>query len=181
MAKPKLTKTTVELDLSKVSARDRRAKTRIPEGNYNARVHSAEVGKFGTGSKGVKWVFEVIDDGPGNGARLFYNTVLIDPEGNTAKDSLWSFRGVLQALSPAVKIKDSMMKIPLSKLVGRECALEVGDDEYEDKIRSTILDVFNQDLIDDDEDELDDEDEDEDEEEDEDDDDDEVDLDEDEL
>ena len=190
MAAPKkkatLTKGVVEVNLKGVEAQARRAKVRIPEGVYNAKVAEANTKKFETGSRGVVWVFEVTDNGKAKGARLYYNTVLINADGEVATNNLWSFRGVLQALKPNVKISDSMMKIPLTKLVGRTCALEVVDDDYEGKIRSTISDVFNQKLMEEDEDELDDdfeeeeEDEEEDEEEEEE-DEEEIDLDEDEL
>ena len=199
MAKAKLTKDVVEVNLEGVEAQARRSKVRIPEGVYNAKITEAVTKKFGTGSKGVRWIFEVTDDGKGKGARLYYNTVLIDADGEVAVNNLWAFRGVLQALKPNVKISDSMMKIPLSKLVGRTCALEVVDHDFEGKMLSEISDVFNQKLMEEDEDELEDdleeeeedeededeededeEDEDEEEEEDEE-DEDEIDLDEDEL
>jgi len=156
-AKAKLTKGVVEVNLKGVEAQARRAKVRIPEGVYNAKIAEANTTKFDSGSKGVKWVFEITDDGKGRGSRLYYNTVLIDADGEVATNNLWSFRGVLQALKPKVNISDSMMKIPLSKLVGRTCALEVVDGEYEGKIRSEISDVFNQKLMEEDEDELEDE------------------------
>ncbi len=184
MAKAKITKGAVEVDLTGVSASDRRRKTRIPEGSYNAKVVEASTKKFGTGSKGVVWVFEVTDDGKGKGARLWYNNVLINAEGEVADNSLWSFRGVLQALEPKVKIPDKMIKVPLGKLVNRTVAIEVIDGENDGVIRSEISDVFHPSLMDedDDEDELDDEDDwEEEEDEDEDEDDEEIDLDEDEL
>ncbi len=186
MAKAKVTKEAVEVDLTGVSASDRRRKTRIPEGSYLTKVIEAKTKKFQSGSKGVVWIFEVTDEGKAKGARLWYNNVLINADGETATESLWSFRGVLQALQPKVKIPDKMIKIPLAKMANRTVAVEVVDGEYEGKIRSEISDVFHPDLLEEDEDELDDEfeeddEEEDDEEEDEDDDDDEIDLDEDEL
>lgn len=188
--KVKITKDAVEVNLSGVTASDRRRKKRIPEGTYNAKIVSATTKKFGTGSKGVEWVVEVTDDGKGKGARLWYNNVLIDKEGNVAENSLWSFRGFLQAIEPKVKIPDSMVKIPVGKLAGRAVAIEVVDGEdNEGNIRSEIADVFHPSLLDEEEtDEVEDDEEDFEDEEDlddldeeEEDDDDEVDLDEDEL
>lgn len=193
MAKAKLTKDVVEVNLTGVEASDRRRKTHIPEGTYLAKVIEAKTKKFGSGSKGVVWTFEITDEGKGKGARLWYNNVLINADGETATESLWSFRGVLQALKPTVKIPDKMVKIPLAKMKDRVVALEVVDGEYEGKIRSEISDVFNPDLLEEEEEELEDEDEfedeeddeeeddEEDDEEDEEDDEDEIDLDEDEL
>ncbi len=187
--KAKLTKDLVEVNLKGVEAKERRTRLVIPEGTYNAVVVQSNTKKFGTGAKGVVWVFEVTDSGKGKGSRFYYNTMLIDADGDVATNNLWAFRGVLQALKPPVKIADSMMKIPLAKMLKRTCALEIVDGEYEGKIRSEISDVFNQKLMEEDEDELDDdfEDEEEDdeleeeEEDEEEEDEDEIDLDEDEL
>lgn len=186
MAKAKVTsKSVVEVDLTGVSASERRRKTRIPEGTYNAKIVSATAKKFGTGSRGVEWVVEVTDDGKGKGARFWYNNVLVNAEGETAENSLWSFRGFLQAIEPKVKIPDRMVKINLSKLVGKAVAVEIADGEdNEGKIRSEIIDVFHPSQLEDDDEDLDedeDELEEEDEEEEDEEEDDEFDLDEDEL
>lgn len=189
MAKAKVTDQGLMVDLSGVEASERRRKVRIPEGIYLAKVDKVEKAKFNSGSRGVTWQFVITDSGKGKGARLYYNNAVIDAEGQVMENTLWSLRGVLQALEPRIKIPDKMMKIPFDKLVGRKVALEVADDEYEDKIRSTIVDVFHPDLIEEeevdeeesDEDEEWDEEEDEDEDEEEEEDEDEWDLEEDEL
>lgn len=184
----KLTKDTVEIDLSGVSASDRKRKVVIPEGVYRAKVISVSAKKFSTDSQGVVWVYEITDKGKGKGARFWNNNVLKNADGSVAENNLWSFRAALQALEPKVKIKDSMMKVPLSKLAGRTVALEIADGEDDKgKPRSEIIDVFHESLIEEDDeemeedDDLDSDDEDEAEEEEEDEDDDEIDLDEDEL
>lgn len=180
-------KTTVVVNLSGVEARARKA-VHIPEGNYKAKVVKAETFEAqSSGNPGVKWTYEIVE-GPYKGARFYNNTMLIE-------SSIWAFRGALQALEPKVNIKDSAMQIPLDKLTGRTCALEIVDGEYDNKIRSEINDVFHESLLedeeedeyeeDDEEEEEDDfedeEDDDEEEEDDEDEDEDELDLDEDEL
>lgn len=185
-AKPKVTKTTLSINLAGVEAAERRGKRVIPEGVYRARVDKAYGKKFSSGNSGVVWEFVVTDSGKGKGARFWHNNTFIDTDGNVMESSLWSLKGTLQALSPAIKIKDSLMDIPLEKLVGRTVAIEVADGEdNEGKTRSEIIDVFNESLIeaddeDDDEDE-DEESEEEDDEEEDSEDDDEYDLDEDEL
>lgn len=188
--KVKVTKEGVEVDLSGVTASDRRRKTRIPEGSYLGKVVGASGKKFGTGSRGVEWIFEVTTPGKGKGARFWYNNVLVNADGEVAENNLWAFKGVLQALEPKIKIPDSMVKVPLKKLVGKAVALEIADGEYEGKVRSEVIDVFHPSLLEEDEDEdeleeedddLDDEDEDDLDEEEEDEDDDEIDLEEDEL
>lgn len=164
---PKLTKTGLAIDLTGVEASERRRKKRIPEGNYTARVDKVYPKKFKSDNRGVVWEFVVTGGNPkGKGARFWYNNTLIDKDGEVMENTLWSLRGVLQALSPAIKIKDSMMNIPFDKLVDRTCALEIADDEDDEgTIRSTIIDVFAESLL---EEEEEDEDEDEEEEEDED-------------
>lgn len=161
---PKISKTGLQVDLTGVEAAARRRKTRIPEGTYRAKVDKVYPKKFKSDNRGIVWEFIVTDDGKGKGARFWYNNVLVDKNGVTMENTLWSLRGVLQALSPAIKIPDKMMSIPFDKLVGRTVALEIADDEDDEgTIRSAIIDVFAESLL-----EEDDEDEDEDEEDDED-------------
>lgn len=133
-------KGTVVVNLSGVEARKRKA-VRLPEGNYRAKVVKAETFTSKQDNPGVRWVFEIVE-GEGKGARFYHNTMLVE-------QSIWAFRGVLQALTPAVKIKDSAMQIPLDKLVNRTCAIELVDGEYENKLRSEINDVFHESLLED--------------------------------
>lgn len=190
MAQAKITKAGVEVDLTGITASERRRKMVIPEGNYLAKIVKAETTKFSTNSRGVTWEVEVVTDGKGKGAHLWYNNVLVNADGSVADNSLWSFKGFLQAIEPRIKIPDRLIKIPVAKLAGRQVAIEVVDGEDDQgRPRSEIADVFHPDLLEEDEDldDLDDLDEEEDdefedeEEEDGDEDDDEFDLDEDEL
>lgn len=168
-------KDTVSVNLKGVEA-GRRRKRVIPEGDYHAKLVRAEGKKFSTGSRGVVWEFEVMsEDSKANGWHGYQNSVLIDADGEVMTNNLWSFRAVLQAFSPRIKIPDSLTEIPLKKLVGKTVALTVvdGTDDV-DRTRSEIYEVFNEDELVEDEDEEDEEeeedtleDEDEDEEEDE--------------
>ena len=112
---------------------------RLPEGNYLAEVKSAKAAEAkSSGNPMVVWEFKIVD-GKYEGTVLRHRTVLIP-------QSLWSFRQVLEALK--VKLKDSTMEIPLPRLVGRTCGIEVVDgDEYEGRIRSEINDFFRQELL----------------------------------
>jgi len=157
----------------------RRRSVRIPEGNYKAKVHSAENTDTKAGDPMVVWVFEIVDHEKYGGQQFYYNSVL------TPK-ALWNFRAVLEAL--AVKVKDSTMNIPLGRLVGRVCGIEIVDGEYDGKTRSEINDIFPEALLEEedeeeesDEDEWDDEEEDEPEDEEEDEEDEEEELDEDDI
>lgn len=165
--KARLTKEGLEVDLSGVTAKERRAKRVIPEGIYRAKVISVGPKKYSTDRKGVEWIVEVIDDGPGKGARFWHNNVFIDVDGTIMTDSLWTIRGSLQALTPKIKIPEKLSKFPWNKLKGRTVALEIADgDDNEGRPRSEILDFFNEDLIEEEDevDEIEEEEEDEDEE-----------------
>ena len=122
----------------------RRRSVRIPEGNYKAKVHSAEQTPTKAGDAMVVWVFEIVEHEKYGGQQFYYNNVLLP-------QSLWSFRAVLEALS--VKIKDTTMNIPLSRLVGRTCGIEIVDGEYDGKTRSEINDIFPEALLEEEEEE----------------------------
>jgi hypothetical protein len=137
-----VSKDTIAVNLTGVEARKRRT-VHIPEGNYRAKV--VEVKRFTSKSEnpGITWTFELVE-GKFSGTRFWERTMLVD-------QSLWTFRGVLQALSPPVKIRDATMEFKLSALVGRTCALEIVDGEYEGKVRSEVNDVFSEELLESDE------------------------------
>lgn len=130
-------KTNVEVNLKGVEVGGRAP--RIDEGNYQATVVSAEAGKAkSSGNPLVLWKFAIVG-GKWDGTVLWHRTTLLP-------QSLWSFRQVLEALK--VKVKDSTMSIPLERLHGRTCGIQVVDgDEYEGRIRSEIIDVFREDLL----------------------------------
>ncbi len=146
---------TVAINLKGIEGR-RQRRTRIAEGNYLAKVHEAkaETAKS-SGNDMVTWIFEIQDHEKYEGQRFWYRTVL-------APQSLWNFRAVLEALG--VKVKDTTMNIPLGRLAGRTCGIEVVDGEWEGKTVSEINDIFPEALLeeeDDEEDEFEDEEDDE--------------------
>lgn len=138
-------KDTVIVNLKGVTKRRRRA--RIAEGQYLVKLVRAQAGTTkDTNNPMVTWLFEIVEDAKYNGTHLYYNTVLTD-------ESLWSFRGVLEALG--VKAKDSTMKIPLGRLKDRTCGVEVVDGEpYNNRISSEINDLFPADQLEEEEDEF---------------------------
>ena len=148
-------KNTVQVDFKGIESRAKR-RMRIAEGNYKAVVAEVENLKSKAGDPMVKWAFDIVEHEKYEGQRFWYNNVL------TPK-ALWNFRSVLESLG--VKVKDSTMNIPLNRLVGRTCGIEVVDGEYEGKTRSEINDIFPEALLeedeeDDDEDDFDEEDDD---------------------
>lgn len=176
----------IQANLSGVEVSKKRMN--VPEGHYEAKITKADVVEFNSGKQGVTWVLELVEAGKYNGAPFWYHNVLINEDGSVAENSLWSFRGFLEAVEPRVSIPDRALKIPVEKLVGRHVVLDIVTGEYKGKPQSEINDVLHPDLMEEDDegddldeddedyedDDLDDEDEDEDEDEEE--DEDEVDL-----
>lgn len=130
-------KTAVSVNLKGVEAGGRAP--RIPEGNYLAKVVSATATEAkSSGNPLVLWKFGIVGT-KYEGTEIWHRTVLVP-------QSLWAFRQVLEALG--IKVKDSTMDIPLDRLAGRTCGIQVIDgDEYEGKIKSEVNDVFRKDLL----------------------------------
>lgn len=163
-------KTKVRVNMKGVEGR---TSTRFKPGDYAAKIIKAVAGESSEKKTPQVMVTFQITDGKYKGKKsndAFYLT----------KNALWRFRNLLEAAG--VKIPKGIGDIDLTKLKGKEVAITFADDEYENKIRSRVTDVFPvADLreLEDEDDELD-EDEDEEDEDEEDDDEDEDDEDEDE-
>lgn len=130
-------KGSVAVNFSGIEA-GRRRSVRIAEGNYKAKVNSVTRKSTKAGDDMVEWIFEIVEHEKYGGQHFYYNNVLVP-------QALWSFRAVLEALG--IKIKDTTMNIPLRRLVGRTCGIEIVDGEYEGKTRSEINDVFPESLL----------------------------------
>jgi Protein of unknown function (DUF669) len=148
----------------------------LPEGDYTAKVKEAKLGKSSE------------KETPG----ILMTWIITGPKkykGKTIRDSLWlsdkalwRVRQTLEALG--VPVPSKKVKVDPRKMVGKEAAITLEDEEYEGKVRSRVTDCFllseYEELQEDTDEELDeDEDEEEDEDEDTDDDDDDEDEDDD--
>jgi len=133
----KVDENTVGVNLKGIEGR-RVRRVRIKEGNYLAKVTSAKAETSGSGNDMIVWEFDIVDHPKYEGARFWYNTVLLP-------QSLWNLRAVLDALG--VKVKDTTMNIPLGRLIDRTCGIEIVDGEYEGKTRSEINDIFPEALL----------------------------------
>lgn len=158
----------VEVDFTDTEERKGGKQKYIAEGDYAVKVIEAKYGKSGN-KETPQVVFKYkITKGPEKNNTIYHNC-------NLLPQSLWVLRNALEAMG--VKVKASSMKLPLAKLVDRELAITIEDDEFDNKIRSRVADTFpigdltasktkkkDEELDEDDEDEEDEEEEDEDEE-----------------
>lgn len=133
----------VAINLTGVEGRTRR-RTRIPEGNYRAKVVEAKASQAKSGNDMITWMFEIVDDEKQSGQRFWHRTVLTDA-------ALWNLRATVEALGE--KVKDGTMSLKLGRFAGRTCGIEIIDGEYEGKVVSEINDVFPEALLDEEDDE----------------------------
>jgi hypothetical protein len=107
----------------------------LPEGDYTAKVRSAE---FGHSSE---------KETPG----IMMAWVITSPKeykGKTLRDSLWlsdkalwRVRQTLEALG--LQVPSKKVKVNPKSMIGKEAAITVEDEEYDNKVRSRIVDCFN--------------------------------------
>ena len=153
----------------------------VPEGDYAVKVTKAELGE--SSEKETPGVFVTMKI---TNPKKYKDKILRERLWLTKK-SLWKVRQFWEACG--IKVPSKKVKLDPKKLVGKELAVTVEDDEYEGKIRSQVVDSFmladytelkkEEDDLDEDEDESEDEESEEDEDEDEEESDDEEDEDED--
>jgi hypothetical protein len=131
---------------------------RIPEGDHLAKCVSVKQEISSKGNEMLVWRFEVVSsDRKANGKVLQTYTSLVP-------DALWKLRGLLEAMGQ--NVPDGRAQLRLKGYIGKEIGLTVIDEEYNNRMYSSISDFVSP-LNLDEEDEAEDEDE-EDEEEDED-------------
>src|SRR5690606_23712495 len=92
----------------------------------------------------LAWKFRTVD----GSHRLYHNTSL-QPQ------ALFNLKQVLVALG--VEVPNSVMKLNLDKLVGRECYVEVEHEFYEGRKKARIIDFLAKDAVEEDEEEEDEE------------------------
>lgn len=122
------------VDFSNVE--ERAGSIRIPEGDYLFQVMDYELKskKDDSTSKYLNWKFKIVEGPGGVGKSLYYITSL-KPE------ALFNLKGMLGDMG--FKVPKSTVDIPLEKCIGKQIAGTVADDEYENKIRSKIQNVFS--------------------------------------
>jgi hypothetical protein len=159
--------TVVSLNMKGVEGRSG-GRAHYPEGDYLSKIVKAEIGKSSEKETPAAIVTFQFKDGKLKGKKIreyFYLT----------EKAMWKVRNLLEGCG--VKVPEKSFSFDFKKLVNKDVAITIEDEEWDNKTRSRITDTFpvaefNANLMEDDEDEADedeegdDEDEDEDEEED---------------
>lgn len=107
----------------------------MPIGNYRSRIQElpkVEPSKK-SGEMQVNFVFEVVE--PGYEERKLFHHCSLQPQ------ALWKLRKTLEALG--VEVPNGPMTLDLQALVGRECYLQVGQEEYKGQMKNTILELIS--------------------------------------
>lgn len=105
----------------------------VPPNDYAVKVTRAELSKSSEKETPGIRVFFKVTQGKYKGKELMDNLWL-------TKKSLWRVRQSLEAMG--VKVPSDKFKVDPKALVGKECGVTVDDEEYENKIRSRVVDTF---------------------------------------
>jgi hypothetical protein len=125
----------IKVDFSGVDKDIRRGggSSRIPEGDYLAKIVSSEIKTSEkSGARYINWKLSVVS-GEQKGKTL-YHTTSLKPE------ALWNFRNLIHAAT-GKNVAGKAMNVDTSSLEGKVLAVTVEDDEYEGKVRSRIVDT----------------------------------------
>jgi hypothetical protein len=137
--------------MSDVEGRKGRKQGHYKEGDYLVKIKAATYGKSGQKQTKQIIVQHIFTDGQYKGKPIY-------DRHNLLPQSLWTLRNLLEAVG--MKIPKGRFNLDLKKLVGKELAITVSDDEYQDKISSRVTDWFpvadfEADVMEDEEEELD--------------------------
>jgi hypothetical protein len=119
--------------MSDVEGRKGRKQGHYKEGDYLVKIKAATYGK--SGQKQTKQiVVQHIFTGEKYKGKPIYDRHNLLPQ------SLWTLRNLLEAVG--MKIPKGRFNLDLKKLIGKELAITVSDDEYDGKISSRVTDWF---------------------------------------
>lgn len=122
-----------------------------PEGDYAVKCIEAKLGHSEEKEKPRIEVIYEITAGKHKKGRVRDDLYLTE-------NALWRVRNTLEAMG--IKVPDKVVKLDITKLIGKELAVTLSDDEYDNKVRSRVTDTFLLSELDDSEDEDEDEEED---------------------
>lgn len=110
-------------------------RVRVPEGDYLFKIADYELRhkKDDESSRYIQWSLEILKGPGGTGKRIRYITSL-KPE------ALFNLRNMLT--DAGFKVPSKSVDVPLEKVIGRQIAGTVIDDEYEGKIKSVVDNLF---------------------------------------
>lgn len=106
----------------------------IPEGTYDATVFEVEqkVGQ-NSGKPYLNWQFK-IQGGEHDGRRAFYMTSL-------SPNALWKLKQNLSELGFSKEQLAGEFDLDLTELIGLECSIVIGHEEYQGEMRDRVLDI----------------------------------------
>jgi len=134
---------TVIVDFGDTESRGGKKSSRsshLPEGDYAAKVKEAKLDRSSEKETPGIFVTWVITKGEYKGKALRDALWLSDK-------ALWRVRQTLEALG--VKVPSKKVKVDPKKMIGKEAAITLEDEEYDGKMRSRVVDVFALDELED--------------------------------
>jgi hypothetical protein len=107
----------------------------LPEGEYEATVFEVEqkVGQS-SGKPYLNWQFKLQDPNYDN-RRAFFMTSL-------SPNALWKLKDTLKALGVDEEDLAGNFELDPQELVGTECTIKIGHEEYNGEVRDRVLDVL---------------------------------------
>lgn len=105
----------------------------FPPNDYAAKVKSAELAKSSEKETPEVKVVYVVTKGKYKGKTIIDDLYL-------TKKALWRVRQTWEAAG--IKVPSSKVKLNPAKIVGKEVAITIDDDEYENKVRSRVVDTY---------------------------------------
>lgn len=141
MAKPKRVAKNrpegVVVDFSDSESREGKKRTggrkHYPEGDYAAKCTKAELGKSGDKETPRVEALYKFTQGKYKGKEI-RDDLYLTPK------SLWRLRQTLEAME--IEVPSKKVRIDPKKMVGKEVALTLEDDEYDEKTYSRVVDTF---------------------------------------
>ena len=107
---------------------------KIEPGTYLARVESIEQKMSQAGKPYLNWKFNLVG-GEYDGRKAFYMTSL-------SPNALWKLKDTLiNAFGFSKEDLAGAFDIDVEDLIGQECALIIGEEEYQGEMRDRVLDV----------------------------------------
>lgn len=109
---------------------------KIACGTYLARVEGIEEKMSQAGKPYLNWKFNIVG-GEYDGRKAFYMTSL-------APNALWKLKDTLiKAFGYTKEQLSGAFELDVTDLIGQECALVVGEEEYQGEMRDRVLDVID--------------------------------------
>lgn len=120
------------IDLSDVKEGGNFRPRRKPEGDYRAKIVKADDHQPKDKSKAAGWVLTIMVEGDGRSTYPYY----LSPE----KNQVWKVAGICRAAG--LNVKTARIRFDPNKLVNKTIGIALVDEEYNDRLKSVIDDVF---------------------------------------